>query len=86
MSCKGKEVRTVVPEANDGRMGFVAVGNDLVVGFKEAKDGGDDDVKGDNNMVGLYGSPLEVMFSSYSNRRGESEGERYDGFVISKME
>ena len=75
-----------MPKTDDGRMGFIAIGNDLIVGFKEAKDGGDDNVKGDNNMIGLLGSPLEVVLCSYLNGRGESEGERDNGFVISKVE
>ena len=75
-----------MPQANDGWVGFVAIGDNLIVGFEEAKDGGDDDVEGDNNMIGLLGSPLEVMFSSYLNGRGEREGEGDDGFVISKVE
>ena len=75
-----------MPETNDGRMGFVAVRNDLVVGFKETKDGGDDDVKRDNDMVGLYGSPLEVMLCPYLDGRGKRKGEGDDGLVISKME
>ena len=86
MSWKGKEVRTVVPEANDRWMGFVAVRYYLIVGLEEAKDGGNDDMERDNNMIGLLGSPLEVMLRSYLNGRGEREGEGYDGFVVSKME
>ena len=67
-------------------MRFVAVGDDLVVGFKEAKDGGNDDVERDNNMIGLLRSPLEVMLGPYLNGRGECEGEGYDRFVVGKME
>ena len=79
-------MRTVVPQANDRGMGFVAVGNDLIVRFEEAEDGGYDDVERDDNVIGLLGSPLEVMLSSYLNRRGEREGEGNDGFVVGKME
>ena len=79
-------MRTVVPEANDGWMGFIAVGNDLIVGFKEAKDRGDDDVEGDDDMIGLLRPPLEVMLCPYLNGRGECEGEGNNGFVVCKME
>ena len=75
-----------MPETNDRRMGFVAIGNDLIIGFKEAEDRGDDDVERDDNMVGFLGSPLEVVLCPYLNGRGEREGEGYDGFVVSKME
>ena len=75
-----------MPKTDDGRMGFIAIGNDLIVGFKEAKDGGDDNVKGDNNMIGLLGSPLEVVLCSYLNGGGEGERKRDDGFVICEME
>ena len=78
-------MRTVVPKTDDGRMRFVAVGNDLKVGFKEAEDRGDD-MERDNNMIGLLRPPLEVMFCSYLNGRGESEGEGYDRFVVREME
>ena len=67
-------MRTVVPKTNDRWVRFITVGNDLIVGFKEAEDGGDDDVERDNNMVCLYGPPLEIMFSPYLNGRGEGEG------------
>ena len=67
-------------------MGFIAVRNDLIVGFEEAKDGGYDDVKRDNNMIGLLGSPLEVMLRSYLNGGRKREGEGDDGFVVGKME
>ena len=79
-------MRTVVPKANDGWVRFVTVGDDLIVGFKEAKDGGDDNVKGDDNMIGLLRSPLEVMLCAYLNGRGEGEREGYDRFVVGKME
>ena len=58
----------------------------MIVGFKETKDGGNDDVERDDNMVGLLGPPLEVMFCPYLNGRGECEGEGYDRLVICKME
>ena len=74
-----------MPKANDQGMGFVAVRNDLIIGFEEAEDGGNDDMERDNNVIGLVRSPLEVMFGSYLDRRGEHEGEGYDGFVVSKM-
>ena len=79
-------MRTVVPKTNDGRMRFVAVGDDLIIGFEEAEDGGNDEVERDNNMIGLLRSPLEVMFCPYLNGRGECEGEGDDRFVMSKME
>ena len=47
-------MRTVVPETNDRRVRFITVGDNLIVGFKEAEDGGDDDMERDNDMVGLY--------------------------------
>ena len=43
-------------------------------------------MKGDNNMIGLLGSPLEVMLGPYLNGRGECEGEGYDWFVVCEME
>ena len=79
-------MRTVVPKTDDGWMGFIAVRDDLIVGFEEAKDGGNDDVERDNNMISLLGPPLEVMLCSYLDRRGERKGEGDDGFVVSKME
>ena len=75
-----------MPKTDDGWMGFVTVRDDLIVGFEEAKDGGDNEVERDNNMIGLLGSPLKVMFCSYLNGRGEREGERDDRFIVSKME
>ena len=75
-----------MPKADDGWMGFIAVRNDLIVGFEETKDRRDDDMEGDNNMVSLLGSPLEVMFGSYLNGGGEGERKRDDGFVICEME
>ena len=75
-----------MPKTDDGWMRFVAVGNDLVVGFEEAKDRGDDNMEGDDDMVGLDGSPLEIMFSPYLNGRGECEGKGNNGFVVCKME
>ena len=79
-------MRTVVPKTNNRRVRFITVGNDLVVGFEEAEDGGDDDMEGDNDMIGLNGSPLEIMFRPYLNGRGECEGKGDDGFVVSKVE
>ena len=67
-------------------MGFVTIGNDLIVRLEEAKDRGDDDMERDNNVIGLYGSPLEVMFCPYLDGRGEREGKGYNRFVIGKME
>ena len=78
-------MRTVVPKANNGWVRFVTIGNDLVVGFKEAEDRGDDDMERDNDMISLYGSPLKVVFRSYLDGRGECEGEGDDGLIISKM-
>ena len=75
-----------MPKTDDGWMRFVAVGNDLVIGFKEAEDGGDDDMERDNNMIGLYGSPLEIVLRPYLNGRGEGEGKGDDGLVVCKME
>ena len=75
-----------MPETNDGRVGFVTVRNNLIVGFEETKHRGDDDMKRDDYMVGLLGSPLEVMLCPYLNGRRERKGEGDDGFVISKME
>ena len=79
-------MRTVVPETDDRRMGFVTVGNDLIAGFEEAKDRGDNNVEGDDNMIGLLRPPLEVMLCSYLNGGREREREGYDGFVVSKVE
>ena len=79
-------MRTVVPKTNDGRVRFIAIGDDLKGGFKVAEDRGDDDVERDNDMIGLLRSPLEVMFCPYLNGRGECEGEGYDRFVVRKME
>ena len=75
-----------MPKADYGWMRFIAVGNDLIVGFEETKDRGDDDVKRDDYMVGLLRSPLEVMLCPHLNGRRERKGEGDDGFVISKME
>ena len=79
-------MRTVVPKTNDRWMRFITVGNDLIVGFKEAEDGGDDDMERDNDVIGLYGSPLEIMFRPYLNGRGECERKGDDGFVVCKVE
>ena len=75
-----------MPKTDYGWMRFVAVGNNLIVGFEETKDRGDDDVERDNNMIGLLRSPLEVMLRPYLNRRGECEGEGYDRFIVGEME
>ena len=75
-----------MPETNNRRMGFITVGNDLIVGFKEAEDGGDDDMERDNDVIGLYGSPLEIVFGPNLNGGGECEGEGNDGFIICKVE
>ena len=75
-----------MPKADNRWMRFVAIGNDLIVGFEEAKDRGDDDVEGDDDVIGLLGSPLEVMLCAYLNGRGEGEREGYDRFVVGKME
>ena len=75
-----------MPKANDRWMGFVAVRNDLIVRFEETKHGGNDDVEGDNNMIGLLRPPLEVMLCSYLNGGRKREGERDNGFVVGKME
>ena len=75
-----------MPKTDYGGMGFVAVGDDLVVGFEEAEDRGNNDMERDNNMVGLLRSPLEVMLRSYLDGRGEREGKGYNGFVVCKME
>ena len=74
-----------MPKTNDGRVRFIAVRNDLIIGFEEAKDGRNDDVERDNDMIGLLRSPLEVMFCPYLNGRGEGEGEGYNRFVVCKM-
>ena len=74
-----------MPKANDGRVRFVTVGDDLKVGFKEAEDRGDDDVERDNNMIGLLRSPLKVMLCPYLNGRGECEGEGDDRLVVCQM-
>ena len=79
-------MRTVVPETKDGRMRFIAVWDDLIIGLEEAKDGGNDDVERDNNVIGFLRSPLEVMFCPDLNGRGMCEGEGNDRFVICKME
>ena len=75
-----------MPKTNNGQMRFITVGDDLVVGFEEAEDRGNNDMERDNNMVGLLRSPLEVMLRSYLDGRGEREGKGYNGFVVCKME
>ena len=47
-------MRTVVPQTDDRWMRFITVGNNLIVGFKETEDRGDDDMERDNDMIGLY--------------------------------
>ena len=78
-------MRTVVPKTNNRRVRFITVGNDLIVGFKEAEDRRNDDMERDNDVIGLYGSPLEIMFCPYLDGRGEREGKGNDGFVICKV-
>ena len=75
-----------MPKTDYGWVRFVAVRNDLIVGFEETKDRGDDDVKRDDYVVGLLRSPLEVMLGPYLNRGREHKGERYDRFVVGEME
>ena len=41
---------------------------------------------GDNDEIGLFTPPLEVMFSGYLDGGGESKGKRYNGFVMGDME
>ena len=79
-------MRTVVPKTNNRWVRFITVRNDLIIGFKEAEDGGDDDMEGDDDVIGLCGPPLEIMFRSYLNRRRECEGKGNDGFVVRKVE
>ena len=73
-------------ETDDGWVRFIAVRNNLIVGFEEAKDRGNDDVERDDDMIGLLGSPLKIMLCPYLNGRGECKGEGYDRFVVCKME
>ena len=47
-------MRTVMPKTDNGWVRFITIGNDLIVGFKEAEDGGDDNMKRDNDMISLY--------------------------------
>ena len=75
-----------MPKTDKGWVRFITIGNDLIVGFKEAEDGGDDNMKRDNDMISLYGSPLKVVFRPYLDGRGECEREGDDGLVVSKME
>ena len=67
-------------------MRFITVGDNLIVGFEKAEDGRDDEMERDNDMISLYGSPLEIVFSPYLDRGRECEGEGYDRFVVCKME
>ena len=71
-----------MPEAEDGRVGFVAIDNDLELGFKETVYGRDDDVEGEDNEIIFLGSPLEVVFQADLNGSGVSKGRGYYGFII----
>ena len=50
-----------MPKTEDGRMGFVAVDDNLELRFKEAVNWGNDNVEGEYNEVIFLGPPLEVM-------------------------
>ena len=71
-----------MPEAEDGRVGFVAIDNDLELGFKETVYGRDDDVEGEDNEVIFLSSPLKVVLRADLNGGGVSKGCGYDGFIV----
>ena len=75
-----------MPEAKDGRMGFVTINNDLELGFKEVINQRDDDVEGEDDEVIFLSSPLEVMLRADLNGGGMSKGCGYNGFVIRNVE
>ena len=75
-----------MPEAKDGRMGFVTVDNNFELRFKEAVNWRDDDVEGEDNEVIFLSSPLKVMLQADLNGSGMSKGGGYDGFVVRNVE
>ena len=82
-----------MPEAKDGRMGFVTINNNLELGLEEAVnrrdddvEGEDDDVEGEDDEVIFLSSPLEVIFRADLNGGGMSEGGGYYGFVVCNVE
>ena len=61
-------MRTILPQTDDSRMRFVAIGDDVELGFEEAEDWGYNEVDRDDDAVGLFRPPLEVVLGSYLNR------------------
>ena len=51
-----------MPEAEDGRVGFVTVNDYLEFWFEETVHWRNDNVEGEDDKVIFLGSPLEVMF------------------------
>ena len=71
-----------MPKTKDGRMGFVAVDNDLELWFEEAVDRGNNDMKGEDNEIIFLGPPLEVVLQSNLNRSGVGEGGGNNWFIV----
>ena len=67
-------MRTIVPKTDDDGVGFVSVGDNLEIGFKEAEGGGYDKVHQGDDEVRLLAPPLKVVFGSYLNRGEKSKG------------
>ena len=75
-----------MPKTKYSGMGFVAVDDDLELGFKEAVHRGNDDVKGGDDEVGLLGSPLKVVLRTNLNGGRVSEGSGNNQFIVSDVE
>ena len=75
-----------MPKAEDGKVGFVTVNNDLEFWFKKAVHWRDDNVEGEDNEVIFLGSPLKVVLRADLDRSGVSKGSGDDWFVVCNME
>ena len=71
-----------MPKTEDGRMGFVAVDDNLELRFEEAVNWGNEDVEGEDNEIIFLGPPLKVVLQANLNRSRVGEGSRNYWLVV----